>query len=305
MLFNALLAVLCVLLSCQGSTGQWNEDLPKDCESGMEHTVKCIRAAEAAVNATGCNWYRLIGPLSDCISLAVALCNVDEQDVWMEYVTNYNKTLNADGCYPACTDQETKAQRMFQCFNVANFEQLIVDIYSSQDTETSSGCRVLRSMTNCLDSSTAGCPALMDITHDRINNTLRSTEVFSMCGISPFQAATTNAPVALLDSNSIMPDPLSTTTLSGALDEGEKLLVILGSIVIISTFIVLIIVIVLTIRRRRAAYKRSFLRDWRPNGQRIFLDEPQLMPAQSSKGLYRPVAISHNNGYIDDVRHLQ
>jgi hypothetical protein len=297
---QALLVSLVVLLSMRISTGQLN-DLPPDCDQGVENIQKCIRGAVEAASATGCNWYRLIGPFDGCIRDAVAGCNYEEQEVWYQYVRSYNKTLTADGCYPACTNQEARAQGMFECFSGVDFEHLISDMHSAQDVQSSDpSCRLLYSMITCLLSSTNGCPALTDITHDRIYHAPNSVEVFSKCGIAPFQSATTNAPVALLDTNSMMPDLQTTTKFPGSLSEGETLLAILGSIFIIATLIVIIVVIIVTIRRSRAGHRRSILRDWRPNGQKVYIDEPQFHPAQNSN-LYRPITISHNSGFVEDT----
>jgi len=303
-LLNALLVSLVVLLSTRVSTGQLN-DIPPDCDSGMENIRKCIQAAVDAAKATGCNWYRLIGPLDNCIREAVAGCNVDEQEVWYDYVTSYNKTLAADNCYSSCTNQDTRSQMMFQCFSDANFEQLVSFIHSTRDVQGADPpCRDLKTMDLCLLLWTNGCPSLTDISYDRIYKANYSVEVYTRCGVALFQPATTNAPVALLDTNSMMPDVVLTTRSPVALNGGEKLLVILGSIIIIATIIVIIIVIIVTIRRRRAAYRRSFLRDWRPNGHKVFIDEPQFHPAQIGN-LYRPIAISHNSGFVEDIRHVQ
>jgi len=304
-LLYALSVCLVSLLITRGNEAQVNNDLPPDCDLGMENIKKCITAAVDAAAATGCNWYRLIRPLDSCIREAVAGCFYDEQQVWYEYVTSFNKTLTTDDCYPACTGQNTRAQRMFQCFNEVSFEQLIMDISLEQDVQSlSTSCLTLNAVRACLLGATNGCPALTDISHDRIYNTPYSADAFTKCGIVPFQGATTNAPVALLDTNSMRPDPLSTTRFPGALTESETWLVTIGSIVIITTIIVVIIAIVLAIRRRRAEYHRSLLRDWRPNGHKVFIDEPKFYPAQNAN-LYRPIAISHNSGFLEDRAHVQ
>jgi hypothetical protein len=303
-LLNVLLVTLVVLLSTRDSAGQLN-DLPADCDSGIEHTTKCIRAAEAAARATGCNWYRIIGPLNDCIKEAVAGCYVDEQEVWYDYVKSFNRTMTTDDCYPSCVNQEERGERMFRCFSDANFGQLVDDIHWTVDLETTgTSCRDLNTMNTCLLSATYDCPALTDVSHDRIYSTPYSAEAYTRCGIASFQAATTSAPVALLDTNSMMMDPDSTTRSPGALDGGETLLVILGSIVIIATVIVILIFIIVAIRKRRAADRRSLMGNWRPNGHKMYLDDPQFIPAQSGN-LYRPIAISHNKGYIDEGHHVQ
>jgi len=301
---EALLVGLVALLSTRGSTGQLNES-PPDCNSGMDNINKCINAATAASAATKCNWYRLIGPFSDCIIDAVAGCQVDEQDIWYQYVIDFNKTLAADGCNPSCTNQNTRGQQMDKCFSTANFEQLVSNIYSTPDVQGSDpNCLTLYTMNACLISSTSGCPALTDIAHDRIYYTANSAAVYSMCGIAIFPAATSSAPVALFDANSMMPDPPTPTKSPGDLPGSELLLVILGSIVIITTIIVVIIVIILTIRRRRAVYRSTLLKDWRPNGHKIYRDEPQVPPAHNGN-LYRPIAISHNGGFVDETVHVQ
>jgi len=306
-ILEALLASVIVLLSMRGSAGQLNEDeLPRDCEANMENIKKCISAAVDASKATGCNWYLLIDPLDTCIRDAVIGCNYDEQEVWYQYIDDFNKTMTSDDCYPPCTGQEARGQLMFQCFNDANFEQLISDLSSSTDVQSSNpSCGKLSTMSTCLLEATNGCPALTDITHDRIYNVPNSAEVFSKCGVSPFLTATTNAPVALLDTNSMQPYPYTVTKSPDSLNGGEQLLVILGSIVIAATIIVIIIVIVLTIRRRRAEHRRSLLRDWRPNGQKVYMDdEPQFTTAQRGD-LYRPVAISHNSGFLNEGVRVQ
>jgi len=303
-LLTAVLVSLIVSLLTRDCRGQLN-DAPPDCDAGIEHTTKCIREAEAAAKATGCNWYRLIGPLDDCIRESVAGCFVDEQEVWYDFVKSFNKTLTSDDCYPSCVNQEERAQRMFRCFNDANFEQLVIDIHSTPNVQSSdTSCRDLNSMDTCLLSATYDCPALTDVAHDRIYNTPYSAEVFSKCGIAPFQAATTNAPVVLLDTNSMMMNSPTSTRSPGALDGGETLLIILGSIVIIATIIVILIVVIVTIRRRRAARRRSLLGAWRPNGHKVFMDEPTFIPAQNGN-LYRPIAISHNSGFLDENLHVQ
>jgi len=57
------------------------------------------------------------------------------------------------------------------------------------------------------------------------------------------------------------------------LKDTDKWLIILGAI-LIAAIILIIIVGICWARRRNAIKKRNILRDWRPNGQEIYRDDP-------------------------------
>jgi hypothetical protein len=55
----------------------------------------------------------------------------------------------------------------------------------------------------------------------------------------------------------------------------------------------------MTISRRNASYRRSILKDWRPNGQRVYRDEPnQMNGAPDDFSGYRPVQYAYESGGI-------
>jgi len=303
---TALCVLLSLLLSGTRVTGQdWNK-VP-DCN--MDHATQCIDQASDAALASGCNWFRIIGPLYVCIDMAVAGCTYDEQETMYNIVGEFNKTLQEDSCNERCQSQDDKANEMWACFTTAGFDSLIPTINSnSAATSTDAGCMMLSDMDACLKAATSDCPALTDVSYNKINSVDGSAQAYTTCGVQAFQEATTLSAVVLPDTGTPIPMQASTTKPKG-LNGGELVLVILGSIVIAATIIVIIIVIVLTVRRRRAAYRRSILRDWRPNGHKVYLDDPQFSQTQEIRPAhspaYRPYNFSNTSGFLNEAGRVQ
>jgi hypothetical protein len=238
-----------------------------------------------------------------CVDDATAGCTYDQQQEWIKIVNDFNLTLQSDFCYMPCTNQSTKADLMFKCFTDANFESLISDIQTSSSAGPADPkCLLLKDMNNCLTGVTANCPALTDVSHDRISSVDPSGAAYSKCGVPTFSAATTNAPVGLMDTNSMTPNAVYATTTKVKTDVGQLILIILGAIVITATIIVVLIVIILTVRRRRAAHRRSIFKDWRPNGQKVYRDEPQYVTtAAAEQEGFRPLRYTNRSGFLNEA----
>ena len=256
---------------CRGGRvlGQLGEIPPCD----MERAQSCFEAGVNSAQPSGCNWYRIIPAMYACVDDAVAGCMYAEQTDWYSIVTSYNTSLQSDDCYPACTNQVSRELVMFSCFDVADFSNLARTITQSTTIDQSSSeCSTLSQMDSCLKNSTTNCPALTDVTYDRINSTVGGKESYMKCGLASPKPATTIAPLYTLASQTPTP---GTTSSSDKVDGTDLLIIILGSLLILATILVITVAICLACRRRREVRRRSILRDWRPNGHKVYRDEPQ------------------------------
>jgi hypothetical protein len=156
-------------------------------------------------------------------------------------------------------------------------------------------------MVVCLKNATSSCPALTDVSHERINAPEKSSEVFTKCGLPLFAAATTTAPLGLLNSKPVIMDNSTVTTTKTKTDVGQLVLIILGTIVIVATIIVIIIVVCVSVRRRRTAHRRSIFKDWRPNGQKVYRDEPQFVSTNIEHSGFRPINYSNRSGFLNEA----
>jgi len=299
----------------RGAGAQLNPVPPCD----MVAAQTCVSYAQQSEAASGCNWYILVPAMSSCVNSAVAGCMEDEQLVWVQIVADYNTTLQSDGCYAPCTSQAARMTEIQTCFAYVggSVDGLVATIASTPNISPQDpNCQALSTLNTCLTTAASGCPALMDLTYDLIYSANQSGAAYAACGVTSLVAATTNAPVALLNPLSMTPPAyLASTTSSGSsggMDQGQLILIILGSIMIAATIVVIIAVIILTIRRRRAVHRRSILRDWRPNGQQVYMDDPRLVSAnqgaqfiqggqvRSGQAIFRPVNYANNSGFLNE-----
>jgi hypothetical protein len=156
-------------------------------------------------------------------------------------------------------------------------------------------------MVDCLKNATANCPALTDVSHERINSPESSGNAFTKCSLPLFPAATTTAPLGLLNSKPLIMDSSTVSTTKTKTDVGQLILIILGTIVIVATIIVIIIVVCVSISRRRAAHRKSIFKDWRPNGQKVYRDEPQFVSTNIEHSGFRPINYSNRSGFLNEA----
>jgi len=281
------------LLSSVG--GQFQTPYP----CNKEDAEWCIDSASQSSVASACNWYRIVPPMSECVTTATRGCDYQYQDDWKTIVGDFNKSLQSDDCFPACQNQVMRESLMFSCFANVDYETLVLDIHYSEVGPQDISCLVLNEMNDCLKNATTNCAALTDVCHERINAAQYSGEAFTKCSLPLFAAATTNAPLPLLNTPPARPANMSAAVEQSKTDVGQLILIILGSIVIAATVIVIIIVIIVACRRRQAKHRRSIFKDWRPNGHKVYRDEPQYV-ATAQPG-FRPLNYSHTSGFLNEA----
>lgn len=270
---SMMLVVALFYIFVGGVMSQLGEVPPCD----LDRAQLCFNNAIQSQIPSGCNWYRIIPSLYTCVDASVAGCSYDSQIAWYSNVDSFNASLQSDDCYPGCTNQATRESKMYSCFDAASFSSLAPSIAGDPSQGPSSpACTTLITMNNCLTDATSGCPALTDVTYARINSTSGGNAAYARCSIGLYQPATTSAPLDVLNT---LPDPTypPTTTSSSTSINGVKgtdlLIIILGAALVLATILIIIVAICLA-RRRNAIKKRTLLRDWRPNGQEMYRDEP-------------------------------
>jgi hypothetical protein len=311
----ALVLFLSAVLQCHQDLSVVNcqaVNTPPACQPSLAN--QCTDAAIKASAATGCNWYLVIPALSSCLQKALSGCNYAEVQVWEKITRDYNISLQADSCNPSCTNQAAKILDTQQCFTYSNglqFETLLELINDQQQaTPTRTQCSILSAINSCVTSSTSGCPALQSYSYARIQAAPGATDAYLQCNLLAFQPATTNAPVLLLNANLLA---LSTTAASSTpsvvtYDQGQLILVALGSVIIVITLIVILLLIICTcrIRHNTAMREKSLLKDWRPFGHKIFTQPPRdaatIVRPMTGLNAYKPISsYPSNDGFINDA----
>jgi len=276
----------------------------------MEAAQLCVNKARQSQGASGCNWYLLTPALSACVDVASAGCTEQQQRVWLKVVVAYNQTLQANGCYTPCVNQTVRIAEMQSCYDsFGSPEDIISQVvaqYNIVPQSPPSSCQTLAALSTCLVGTTTGCPALIDLTYDRINAVTAASAAYTACRLQQLMPATTSVPLVLFDTAT--PADTLDGTVTTAPDDGigQLIIIILGCIVIASTIAVVIAVIVLAVRKRRS-HRQSILRDWRPNGQKVtYMDEAHLfLPSNQSprQSGYRPQNYADLNGIINQAVH--
>lgn len=285
---NILLSVL--LGVCHS---QFNTVPPCD----NDGAARCVEEALEAAGPTGCNWYTVMPVLNDCVSNAVAGCYYAEQADWFNLANDVNITYMSNACYLPCQNEVTMQNQLQTCFQQYNPTITISNVLATPDANSqSSPCSSLSQMNSCATNAAGNCPALMDLAYYTIFTVQGANSAYQKCAIAPPAMATTNAPVALFNT---MTTTGSTTNSNEILSTGVSiLLIILGSIIIAATLVILICMCVLLARRRHAAYRKSLLGDWKPNGQTVYRDQPQVMTTTQPviQNVFRPLRYTSNQG---------
>jgi len=276
----------------------------------MEAAQLCVDKARQSQEASGCNWYVLTPALSACVDSASAGCTEQQQLVWSKVVVAYNQTLQANDCYAPCVNQTVRIAEMQSCYDSFGSPEDIISQVTAQfnviPQSPPSSCRAFATLSTCLVGATTGCPALIDLTYDRINAVAGVSAAYAACMLPQFMPATTSVPLALFDTAT--PADTLDGTVTTAPDDGigQMVIIILGCIVIASTIAVVVTVIVLAVRKRRS-HRQSILRDWRPNGQKVtYMDEAHLFPPSNQsprQSGYRPQNYADLNGIINKAVH--